>query len=135
AGRRARVVITPPGAGNTWDLGTPDSLSITINGAAPVVVAVPAADADATTAAEIAAAINASAAGVRAVVTDPRTVTVTGPERVGDVPTLAIAATPTAAALTAVATDGLPGTAPDSIGGMRLSLSEKITATAPAVLF
>jgi phage tail sheath protein FI len=133
-GKPAQIVLIPPAAGvDTWDLGG-EAVSVTVNGGAAQPVTVTAADLATTTAAELAAALNNSGAGVRAVVTAPRTVTVTGQESLEKDPTLAIAVAPTAAAVNAVATDGKKGIFAERLGGMRLTLSESVTPTAPAVL-
>jgi phage tail sheath protein FI len=133
-GRAPQVTIEPAGGAATWNL-TGQTLTIAVNGGAPVDVPVPAADPAQTTAAELAAAINASAAGVQAAVTGASQVTVTG--RVSDTapPTLAVASTPTAGAIVvATTTPGVVGVGPARLGGLRMTLSESISATAPPVL-
>jgi phage tail sheath protein FI len=133
-GRAPSAVIRPPGGAATWDLST-DNLRVTVNGGAPVDIDVgaTAADASQTTAAEIAAAINTSTAGVTAVVTGAD-VTVTGATSGSAVPTLAIVSTPTAGVIDVTVSAGQQGVAADRLDGLRMSISELNTASAPPVL-
>jgi len=134
---RAPVVVIAPATGSTWNLDD-ETIVVTVNGGPPINVTVPAGAPAAVTATELAAAINASTAGVTAAVTGTGpapTVTVTGRGNEAAVPTLAIASSPTAARIsTSSPVAGLQGVGPERWGGLRLSLSENITATAPAVL-
>jgi Bacteriophage tail sheath protein len=116
-----------------WDL-TNQTLVITVNDEAPVNVTVAAANPAQTTAAELAAAINASPAGVHAVVTDADTVTVTGKGSDTAVPTLTIVSTPVAARINTTPTAGTQGLLPERFGGLRMTLSESVSAAAPALL-
>jgi phage tail sheath protein FI len=134
---RAPVVVIAPANGTTWNLNN-EQLAITMNGAAAVTFPVAAANPAQTTAAEIAAAISASAAGLTAAVTGTPaapTVTVTGRTSETATPTLTIAATPTAGRIaTTSPVTGVQGLGPERWGGLRMTVAENITATAPGVL-
>ncbi len=130
---KAPVVAVKPAAGTTWDLAG-QKLRITVNDGTPVEITVPAANPAQTKAEEIADAINDSDAGVKAVAAPANTVTVTGKFNEAAVPTLTIVSTPTAANITTTPTAGVQGLDTERIGGLRVSLSESITASAPAVL-
>lgn len=133
------VNLTPP-AGTTYDLGG-QTIALTVNGAAAVQVPITAATPAATTGAELAKAINDAALGVTATAGANGAVTLTGPFNDAAAPALVAAANPTAARVTVAAgtagvqgTGGVVGPGPDKYDGLRLSISETITTTAPAVL-
>ncbi|MBZ0237430.1 MAG: phage tail sheath subtilisin-like domain-containing protein [Deltaproteobacteria bacterium] len=123
---------TPP----TYDL-TGQQLVVTINGVASPPIAVPAAAAATTTSAEIAAALTGAGLGLSVSLGANGAFTVTGVGNASAVPTLAIASTPTAARITTAA--GVAGAqgpviSVDRYDYKRLSITEVVTALAPAVL-
>jgi phage tail sheath protein FI len=130
------VNVTPPVA-PTYDLSGPQQLSLAVNGAAPVLINVPAVAANATTAAEMAAAITGAGLGLSVTLGANGAFTVTGVGSATAVPTLAIVAAPTPARVNSVAgVAGVQGPviALDRFDYMRLSITEVVTALAPAVL-
>jgi phage tail sheath protein FI len=132
-GSAPSATITPP-SGTTWDLSGGQTLQVAVNGAAAVSVSVPAADVANTTADEIAAALMGSAAGVQATVTAAGNVLVTGKGSETAVPTLVITSTPSAGAIATTTTPGTQGVLPEHYDGLRMTLSEITTSTAPPVL-
>jgi phage tail sheath protein FI len=125
---------TPP----TYDLGTPaQQLSISVNGAAAVMVPVVAANLGAVANTDIANAINNAGLGLKAVTGANGALTVTGVGNAAAPPTLTIASSPTATRITVAA--GVAGVQGpmiplDRYDYMRLSITEVVTALAPAVL-
>lgn len=135
-GTAPTVNLSPP-VGTTYDLSGPQTLSLTINGAAPQSVSVTAGTLTAVTGDEIADAINAAGLGVSAVAGAGGAVTVTGAYNTAATPTLVVASSPTASRVTAAAgVTGVQGAAipTEKFDSQRLSITEVITTTAPSVL-
>jgi phage tail sheath protein FI len=129
-------VTAPAGPAPNYDL-TGQTLVVTVNGVASAPITVAAANVALTTSAEIQSAINAANLGVTVTLGAAGAFTVTGVGRATVAPTLAIASTPTAARLTTAA--GVAGVAGpvialDRYDYKRLSITEVVTALAPAVL-
>lgn len=129
----APVVTLSPAAGSTYNL-TGQVLRVTINAGTPVNVPVTAANPAQATAAELAAALDNAGLGLTAAVQGSN-VLVTGVSSVAAQPTLAIASSPTAANVgSQTTTAGVRGPGADRFDHLRLSIAERITATAPPVL-
>lgn len=127
------VVTLSPAGGATYNV-TGQVLRVTINGGAPVNVPVTAGNAAQATAAELAKALSDAGLGLSAAVAG-NTVVVTGVASAVSAPTLAIASSPTAAAVNVQATTaGTKGPGADRFDHLRLTIGERITATAPPVL-
>lgn len=123
-------VAVDPAAGATWDLSG-QKLVVTINGTPLPDITVTAADITKVTAAEMATAL--SIGGLTTAVSG-NTVTVTGLGNEDAVPTLTIASTPTAARIKTTPTAGTQGLGPDRFDGLRMTISESVSPSAPAIL-
>jgi phage tail sheath protein FI len=134
-GKAPTVTIDPVGAGTTWDL-TGQKLRVTVNGTALPDITVAAAAAAAVTPAELQAALTSALApaGLGVASSGATQVTVTGKGNESATPTLTIVSTPTAARIVTGGAAGTQGLGPDKFDGLRLSLTETSTATAPALL-
>src|SRR5262249_49565559 len=130
-GKAPTVTIDPVAAATTWDLSG-QKLRVTVNGTALPDITVTAADATKVTPAELGAAL--AATGLAVASTGPTQITVTGKGNEAATPTLTVVSTPTAARLTTGGAAGTQGLGADKFDGLRLSLTETSTATAPALL-
>ena len=75
-----------------------------------------------------------AAAGLSAAASGPTQITITGKGNDAATPTLTLASAPSAAAIVVGGTAGTKGISTDKFDGLRLTLSEVSTATAPAIL-
>jgi hypothetical protein len=132
---KAPSVAIAPAAGTTWDLSG-QKIGVTVNGEALPDITVTAATPNATTVDELRAALASAlaSAGLSVAKTAAAEVTVTGKGNETAVPTLAIVSKPTAARIGTTVTAGTQGVGPDRFDGLRLTLAENITPTAPAIL-
>ncbi|HSR96249.1 MAG TPA: phage tail sheath subtilisin-like domain-containing protein [Kofleriaceae bacterium] len=134
-GKAPTVTIDPVGAATTWDL-TGQKLRVTVNGTTLPDITVAAVAAAAVTPAELQAALTSALApaGLGVAGSGATQVTVTGKGNESATPTLTIVSTPTAARIVTGGAAGTQGLGPDKFDGLRLSLTETSTATAPALL-
>jgi phage tail sheath protein FI len=134
-GKAPTVTIDPVGPATTWDL-TGQKIRATVNGTVLPDITVAAVSAAAVTPAELQAALTSALApaGLGVASSAATQLTVTGKGNETATPTLTIVSTPTAARLVTGGTAGTQGLGPDKFDGLRLSLTETSTATAPALL-
>ncbi len=131
-GTAPTVSVAPVGA-TTWDLSG-QKLSISVNSAAPVEVSVAGSVPTKTTAAEIARAINDADVDVFASTSAAGVVVVKGLTSETAVPTVTVASTPTAARVQTTSVAGTQGLGSEHFGGLRMTISESVSASAPLSL-
>lgn len=133
-GKAPTATIDPVAAATTWDLSG-QKIGVTVNGTALPDITVTAVDPTKVTPAELQAALTSAlaSAGV-GVALNGTQLTLTGVPNDAAVPTLVVASKPTAARLTVGGSAGTQGIGASKFDGLRLSLTESSSATAPALL-